>query len=78
MTEAHRFIWVQGNHDPAPPGGLGGEWVESFVAGPMVFRHQAAPAAEPGEVVGHHHPKAWCGREREPSAARALSPMGGG
>ena len=21
MTEAHRFIWVQGNHDPAPPAG---------------------------------------------------------
>ena len=58
MTRAHRFIWVQGNHDPAPPGGLGGEWVESYVAGPMVFRHQAVPAAAPGEVVGHHHPKA--------------------
>ena len=58
MTQAHRFIWVQGNHDPAPPIGLGGDWVESYVAGPMVFRHQAVLAAAPGEVVGHHHPKA--------------------
>src|SRR4249920_3477280 len=31
MTEAHRFIWVQGNHDPTPPQGVGGEWVDSFV-----------------------------------------------
>ncbi|MEA2768078.1 MAG: uncharacterized protein QOD93_1040 [Acetobacteraceae bacterium] len=58
MTGAHRFIWVQGNHDPTPPAGLGGEWVEAFAAGPMVFRHQAISVAEPAEIVGHHHPKA--------------------
>lgn len=58
MTQAHRFIWVQGNHDPAPPHGLAGDWVESYVVGPMVFRHQAVDAAAPGEIVGHHHPKA--------------------
>jgi uncharacterized protein len=58
MTEAHRFIWVQGNHDPTPPARLRGAWVETHVAGPVVFRHQAVPFADPGEVVGHHHPKA--------------------
>jgi hypothetical protein len=58
MTEAHRFIWVQGNHDPTPPDRLGGSWVEAHTAGPMVFRHQGVGAVEPGEVVGHHHPKA--------------------
>lgn len=58
MTEAHRFVWVQGNHDPAPPVGVGGAWVESYASGPVVFRHQATTAASPGEVVGHHHPKA--------------------
>jgi DNA ligase-associated metallophosphoesterase len=58
MTEAHRFVWVQGNHDPRPPDGLGGAWVETHAAGPMVFRHEAMAAAGPGEVVGHHHPKA--------------------
>ena len=39
MTEAHRFIWVQGNHDPHPPSGLGGEWVASFDTNPIIFRH---------------------------------------
>jgi uncharacterized protein len=58
MTQALRFIWVQGNHDPTPPDGLGGEWVDIHTAGPMVFRHEAIAAAAAGEVVGHHHPKA--------------------
>ena len=58
MTEAHRFVWVLGNHDPTPPDGLGGDCVESHAVSGMVFRHQAMVAGDPGEVVGHHHPKA--------------------
>lgn len=58
MARAHRFVWVQGNHDPTPPAGLGGDWVKTFAAGPMLFRHEAVAMADPGEVVGHHHPKA--------------------
>lgn len=58
ITSAVRFIWVQGNHDPAPPQGLGGEWLGSLELGPLHFRHQARRGAWPGEVCGHHHPKA--------------------
>ena len=58
MTEAHRFVWVLGNHDPHPPAGIGGAWVETFAIGPLTFRHQAIPHAAIGEIVGHHHPKA--------------------
>jgi uncharacterized protein len=58
MTRTLRFIWVQGNHDPTPPDGLGGEWVDTHTEGPMVFRHQAIARAAAGEIVGHHHPKA--------------------
>jgi hypothetical protein len=57
MTQAHRFIWVQGNHDPAPPRGVGGEWVPAFETTRLVFRHQATSGAL-GEICGHHHPKA--------------------
>src|SRR5262249_11313268 len=57
MTEAHRFIWVQGNHDPLPPRGLGGEWVEAFITTALTFRHQAVPGGQ-NEISGHHHPKA--------------------
>jgi hypothetical protein len=58
ITQAHRFIWVQGNHDPAPPRGVGGEWMEAFASTTLVFRHQAAAGATAGEICGHHHPKA--------------------
>jgi uncharacterized protein len=58
MTGAHRFIWVQGNHDPAPPRGVAGEWTEAFAISTLVFRHQGTVAAQPGEICGHHHPKA--------------------
>lgn len=58
MTDAHRFIWVQGNHDPTPPEGIGGEWVETFETNSLLFRHMAIEDAAPGEISGHYHPKA--------------------
>jgi len=57
FTEAARFVWVLGNHDPAPPDGLGGQAADTWAAGPLVFRHQARAGAA-GELCGHHHPKA--------------------
>ena len=57
MTDAHRFIWVQGNHDPAPPAGITGDHVAEFAAARLVFRH-AAIAGASGEISGHYHPKA--------------------
>jgi uncharacterized protein len=58
MTDAYRFIWVQGNHDPSPPEGIGGEWVETLVTNSLLFRHVALEDAAPGEISGHYHPKA--------------------
>jgi uncharacterized protein len=52
ITGSVRFIWVQGNHDPAPPGGLGGEWCECFSAGPFTFRHQAQAHAGMASSAG--------------------------
>jgi metallophosphoesterase superfamily enzyme len=52
-----QFVWVQGNHDPSPPAGIGGEWVESFATGSLTFRHEALARAS-GEISGHYHPKA--------------------
>ena len=58
MTETHSFIWVLGNHDPHPPNGVGGAFVEEFATHPLLFRHEAVPRAAVGEIVGHHHPRA--------------------
>jgi DNA ligase-associated metallophosphoesterase len=55
---AHRFVWVLGNHDPAPPEGLAGEAVAELRLGPLRFVHQTRPGPAAGELCGHHHPKA--------------------
>lgn len=56
LVAATDWIWVEGNHDPAPYGPWGGT-VESVVTlGPLTFRHEAVPGAI-GEVSGHFHPK---------------------
>jgi DNA ligase-associated metallophosphoesterase len=50
--------WLLGNHDPAPPDGIGGRAVEELRLGPLLFRHQGTRDAAAGEICGHHHPKA--------------------
>jgi hypothetical protein len=55
---AHRFVWVLGNHDPAPPEGVPGEAISDLALGPLRFVHQARPGPAAGEICGHHHPKA--------------------
>jgi uncharacterized protein len=57
ITAEMGFVWVAGNHDPRPPEGVGGMWVESFATGPLTFRHQAVIQAN-REISGHYHPKA--------------------
>ena len=49
------FVWVQGNHDPAPPD-LPGEAVAEWVEGDIVFRHEGGVSTP--EICGHCHPKA--------------------
>ena len=76
MTEAHRFIWVQGNHDPTPPNGVGGEWVETFATTTLVFRHQAIDARTPRSPATTI-PRPRCRRAAAASAAPASSPIPG-
>lgn len=57
FTRAARFVWVLGNHDPAPPAGLAGEACAEWRVGPLVFRHEGVPGAS-GEISGHFHPSA--------------------
>lgn len=57
LTARHEWIWITGNHDPAPPEGLGGITAPEFRGANLTFRHEAARRAE-GEISGHYHPKA--------------------
>ena len=51
-----RWIWIAGNHDPAPAD-LGGEQLAELQLAPLTFRHIADPS-DRAEVSGHYHPKA--------------------
>ena len=56
LMAGRRWIWVAGNHDPAPLI-LPGEHLAEARIGPLVFRHAALRDAV-AEVSGHYHPKA--------------------
>ncbi|MBY6139425.1 ligase-associated DNA damage response endonuclease PdeM [Leisingera daeponensis] len=56
LTQNRRWIWIAGNHDPAPAD-LGGEQMAELHLASLSFRHIADPAAS-AEVSGHYHPKA--------------------
>jgi uncharacterized protein len=55
LQAGRRWIWIAGNHDPAPVD-LGGTHLAAFHTGPLTFRHAATPSAD-NEVSGHYHPK---------------------
>lgn len=61
LVDAHDWIWVAGNHDPAPPARLGGARAEAVEIGGLVFRHEPTLGAADGEVAGHLHPAARVG-----------------
>ncbi|HKS84653.1 MAG TPA: ligase-associated DNA damage response endonuclease PdeM [Pseudolabrys sp.] len=56
MQRGREWIWVTGNHDPEPAGGIGGEFRSAMTLGGLTFRHLPGGAA--GEVCGHLHPVA--------------------
>lgn len=56
LSQGADWIWITGNHDPAPPSWLGGEIVEEYRLGGLVFRHEPGVFHLPGEIAGHLHP----------------------
>ena len=50
------WIWIAGNHDPAPPAWLGGTICEEVALGGLVFRHEPSERRQAGEIAGHLHP----------------------
>jgi DNA ligase-associated metallophosphoesterase len=56
LQAGRRWVWIEGNHDPAPLD-LGGTHLAVLRQGPLTFRHIAQTDAT-GEVSGHYHPKA--------------------
>lgn len=84
LQRGRDWIWIAGNHDPAPAANIGGGFAASLAVGSLTFRHQPGPSGE-GEIAGHLHPLACVARRgravRRPCFAcdgrRALLPAFG-
>ncbi len=57
LAAGRRWIWIAGNHDPAPQG-LPGETAPALRIGGLDLRHIGRAGDSPGAVSGHLHPKA--------------------
>ncbi|WP_163270578.1 ligase-associated DNA damage response endonuclease PdeM [Chelativorans alearense] len=58
LMAGREWYWISGNHDPLPPEGLPGHWVEELGVGGLIFRHEPSPGEAEGEIAGHLHPGA--------------------
>jgi hypothetical protein len=59
ITDATATIWITGNHDPAPPGDIGGSIAAEVALGPVTLRHEPKPLGQGMlEIAGHLHPAA--------------------
>lgn len=56
LQRGRDWVWITGNHDPEPAGGIGGAFHERFKLGALTFRH--LPGNGEGEICGHLHPSA--------------------
>lgn len=56
LRQGLEWIWIAGNHDPAPPHWLGGRVAEEIAIGGLVFRHEPREMNARGEIAGHLHP----------------------
>jgi hypothetical protein len=60
LQRGRDWIWIAGNHDPDPAQNIGGGFAKALTLGPLTFRHEPSPSAQPcdGEIAGHLHPVA--------------------
>ena len=56
LIERHDWVWVLGNHDPAPPARFEGAVEVALRQGGLFLTHEPCAEPEMGELAGHLHP----------------------
>ena len=56
LMTASDWLWILGNHDPAPPARFAADADHERRIGPLTFRHEPRLADSNGEIAGHLHP----------------------
>lgn len=56
VASVANWVWIEGNHDPAPPPRFGGTILHELKLDGLILRHLPAEQAAPGEIAGHLHP----------------------
>ncbi|MBB34229.1 MAG: phosphoesterase [Hirschia sp.] len=56
LTAKTDWWWVEGNHDPLPPEGLGGRATMRLDLDVLSFQHEPSASPRKGEICGHLHP----------------------
>jgi DNA ligase-associated metallophosphoesterase len=76
LQRGRDWIWIAGNHDPDPADRIGGTFAKALAIGPLVFRHEPAADASPGEIAGHLHPVARISRRGHTVTRRCFASDG--
>ncbi|MEM6491906.1 MAG: ligase-associated DNA damage response endonuclease PdeM [Pseudomonadota bacterium] len=58
LARGRRWVWVAGNHDPAPPADLPGESAAEVALDGLTLRHHPRLGQTAAEAAGHLHPYA--------------------
>ncbi|WP_371392315.1 ligase-associated DNA damage response endonuclease PdeM [Glycocaulis abyssi] len=71
-----RWVWIAGNHDPAPSPRYGGQLAGEIELDGLTLRHEPREGASPGELAGHLHPCAKVRRNGRSVRRRAFASDG--
>jgi DNA ligase-associated metallophosphoesterase len=75
LQRGRDWIWIAGNHDPAPPSGVGGRFQATLSLGALHFRHEPV-GTQAGEIAGHLHPVARVARRGRAVSRRCFATDG--
>jgi uncharacterized protein len=73
LQRGRDWVWIAGNHDPAPAENIGGRFADMLGLGPLTFRHEPSVVVTEGEIAGHLHPLARIARRGRAVSRRCFA-----